>query len=548
MPILNRNHIVLVLLQFTLSCTYRDNPVHPRNNPFDPGGVNWVHHDSATIFDIDETNGTEGVIVNVFTFGSTDTVPVLADTTDSQGVFSIKPLPIGTYTLLARKDSFLLFMDSLVIDERYTTLHDDTLERPSSLSGTLSGAFFRNTSTVTLSLPGTGKLPIVVDSSGEFTLSGLSSGNWRLCIDNGSAETPAVRMSVIIPRSTDVQIADTIRPGYTTLPPSIGGYHVFYGFLHNHSNFSDGIGTPSEAYRYARNRAGLDFFSLADHCFAFNADNWSELKSIADSCNEDYLFTAFWGFEWSGGKSRHYTVTATDDYCSAMDTATATLPALCNWLSDRDGVAFINHPNYYTADDIFNRYPGLLPPDNIVGMELWNKLDGFNYYYYDEGYFPQDNHKGYYDEVLSAGWKIGAAGSDDNHHGTWGTRSDYRMAVLARCRTREDILQALRNRRFYSTLDKNLCLSFTVDGREMGSTVAGYEHTFKVEAFDGNREQFTNVIIFDKNHDMVLDEQLNTPVVALSREYTFEEDGYFYVKITQQDGDEAISSPIWIEN
>ena len=29
--------------------------------------------------------------------------------------------------------------------------------------------------------------------------------------------------------------------------PSIGGYNVYYGTLHNHSNVSDGTGTDDEA-------------------------------------------------------------------------------------------------------------------------------------------------------------------------------------------------------------------------------------------------------------------------------------------------------------
>jgi hypothetical protein len=47
--------------------------------------------------------------------------------------------------------------------------------------------------------------------------------------------------------------------------PSIGGYNVYYGMLHSHTSISDGSGTPSEAYEYARFTAELDFFGIADH-------------------------------------------------------------------------------------------------------------------------------------------------------------------------------------------------------------------------------------------------------------------------------------------
>jgi len=34
--------------------------------------------------------------------------------------------------------------------------------------------------------------------------------------------------------------------------PTIGGYNVYYGDLHSHSNVSDGTGTPATAYSNSR--------------------------------------------------------------------------------------------------------------------------------------------------------------------------------------------------------------------------------------------------------------------------------------------------------
>jgi len=38
---------------------------------------------------------------------------------------------------------------------------------------------------------------------------------------------------------------------------------------------------------------------------------------------------------------------------------------------------------------------------------MWNKDASFPVYYYAEGYDSNDNHKGFFDEALSRGWKIG---------------------------------------------------------------------------------------------------------------------------------------------
>ncbi len=117
-------------------------------------------------------------------------------------------------------------------------------------------------------------------------------------------------------------------------------------------------------------------------------------------------------------------------------------------------------------------------------MELFNKADDFDTYYYNDG------SKSFFDEVLSRGWDIGAAGGDDNHSGTWGTATNYRFAVLATDKTHAGIMEALNARRMFSTLDKNLTLSFTLAGAEMGAVLDPATHALRIDA---NGETFTTV-------------------------------------------------------
>jgi hypothetical protein len=57
-----------------------------------------------------------------------------------------------------------------------------------------------------------------------------------------------------------VVLALVVAVGANGASPSIGGYNVYFGQFHSHTSVSDGKGTPSEAYQYARDTAGLDFF------------------------------------------------------------------------------------------------------------------------------------------------------------------------------------------------------------------------------------------------------------------------------------------------
>lgn len=325
---------------------------------------------------------------------------------------------------------------------------------------------------------------------------------------------------------------------------SIGGYNVYYGSLHNHTGYSDGQGTPDQAYQYARNNGQLDFFGLADHGEMLSSTEWNTIKSAANSANQDGVYTTFYGFEWSSFWSYgHVAIINTDDYCGFP--AVGSFNSLLTWINSRNGIAFFNHPGWdnlaYTEFDHFNDTPS----SKFVGMELWNDHDGFSTYYYNDGFYSNDGNKSYYDEALIRGWNIGASGSDDNHSATWGTATQMRMAVLAPTNTRSEIMNALIARRFYSTLDKNLGLSFKINGAEMGSSVPAGNYDAVISATDSDNEFFTQIQLF-KNGTSINNWYIFDAAPVYSYNLTSVNGDYYYVKVTQSDGNEAISSPVHI--
>lgn len=328
--------------------------------------------------------------------------------------------------------------------------------------------------------------------------------------------------------------------------PKIGGYNVYYGSLHNHTNVSDGTGTPDQAYFHAKNTAKLDFFGLADHSQMMSSSEWTTIKNAANAANQDGTFAAFYGFEWTSFFSYgHVAIINTDDYCST-GSPTSNFTGLLAWLNARNGIAFFNHPGWdIFASKEFNHFTDA-PSDKFVGMELWNDHDGFSKYYYNNGYYSNDGGKGYFDEALIRGWKIGAAGSDDNHTSTWGTATPWRVGVLANSLTRTSILEAFQARRFFSTLDKNLLLSFKINGSPMGSTITGGNLSFEILAADADGETFTEIKLF-KNGGWVKTWILGqNPPPVINEIISCADKDYFYVKAKQVDLDEAISSPIFI--
>ncbi|HHP7236428.1 MAG TPA: CehA/McbA family metallohydrolase [Desulfobacterales bacterium] len=323
---------------------------------------------------------------------------------------------------------------------------------------------------------------------------------------------------------------------------SINNWNIYYGHLHNHTTVSDGSGSPDQAYNYAKNVAGLDFFSTADHAESTSSTEYNTIKNTANAYNEDDVFTAFWGFEWSSERHGHVTVTYANDYCTAFQLSTNTFSELLTWLASREAVAFFNHPG--RESQAFQHYDGTIS-DKFVGMELWNKTDDFDTYYYNDGFHSNDGGMGHFDEALLRGWKIGASGSDDNHGTDWGTRTDYRMAILAFNLTREDLYAAMKARRFYSTLDKNLGLYFEMDGHVMGSEIAGGSNSVYIEVNDADNE-IVEMVELLKNGAVINTWYPNHSTAKISDTVSTVEGDYLYCRVRQWDSDEAISSPIFI--
>ena len=356
-------------------------------------------------------------------------------------------------------------------------------------------------------------------------------------------------------------------------------YYVYYGQLHSHTKDSDGGrpttdpgGFPYDAYLYARDTAGLDFFSVADHCsYPYDPDNplnpygndgltpeeYTNLKAVADSFNVDGTFVTFWGFEWTsddtswGGPETllgkgHLTIINSPDHCEADEVPTNDLQGLVAWMSDPSRnkcFAFFNHPGQYGYD--FDNFLGYFS-DKIVGMELWNRNDD----YYDRGSATGPNDNGiWYDNALGKGWYIGAAGSGDNHYRDWGTLNEWRMAVLAKEKTRESIYDAIMARRFYSTRDKNLVLTFTCNGAQMGSKIKikGGRLDVMIEASDGDGEIFSKIYLL-KNGRRIQSWKPNSTNPHVTTTVNGSPGDYYYV-LVEQSGElkwRAISSPIFI--
>ena len=368
-----------------------------------------------------------------------------------------------------------------------------------------------------------------------ITLQGSSTGSRKMYTTEGTQRTCY--------KTLGPKLHITYSTGSGQVIPRVSKFEVYYGTLHNHTAVSDGNGSNADAFVYARDIGGLDFLGITDHDSDLDFVKYSDLKTTADQFNSDGRFVTFYGYEWSA--ESHMTVLNSSSLASSTDPKYGTLGRLAEWLSVQpDAIAFFNHPGSWPSCN-FDGFSFGPKTDKIVGMELFNYEEDFGRFYYNDGYYSDDGGLSWFDEAIQQGWKIGAAGSSDTHIRDWGTAQDFRLAVLATAKTRRAILDALRSRRFYSTLDKDLRLSFELNGEPSGAAIRPGTYNAVIKAADGGLEKFTEVkLLKDGLVIQTWSPRSSNPV--LTRRVTGKAGDYFYVLVRQEDGDEAISSPIYV--
>ena len=332
-------------------------------------------------------------------------------------------------------------------------------------------------------------------------------------------------------------------------------YNTYFGYLHAHSQLSDGRGTPDEAYA-AAHAAGLDFFALTDHGELLLLwpwqDKWDQLRAASDRADAPGEYAALWGFEWSSPLYGHVTVMNSEDYTDCL--SSFRLVQLYDWLAGRpDAFGRFNHPGYfdYAIADLLHFRLFDQAVNQMVGVECWNGEDGYDMYYYAGNW---DGPESYLDRANLNGWRVAPLGGEDNHRTDWGRMGRFRTGVLATELTRDGIADAYMSRRFYATEDDNLCLDFRCGGYPMGSMLDGEARVFEVRAYDRDGEAFEEVRLY-RNGQLIESRPVTGGDVLEEFEDASTEAGYYYVIVKQSDdsdangrNDEAISSPIWFGN
>lgn len=369
---------------------------------------------------------------------------------------------------------------------------------------------------------------------------------------------------------------------------------VFFGNLHSHTSYSDGSGTPDDAYRHAKFTGNLDFLAITEHnhrwaensagerrdgiLIATNHDlyNGTDNQSLISTANrwtENGSFVAIYGQEVSSiGKGNHVNVFNAPEVITISN---GKFDDLISWLDQvsqnmsQKPILQFNHPKLYNdnaseygADDFsspstwietMDRYAQLI---EIINGPAMTKLRDQE---------PAEVMQSDYLYYLNLGFHLAPTADQDNHYFTWGTSTRARTGVIAESLTNDNIYNALRNRHVYATEDNNLRVIFHVNGKLCGTRITALpnintELDIKYSITDDDEpdaryrvEIFSDQIGGDKKAQ-IIDQVFvegDTQNGTISDINYIGGHQYIFFKVIQidEDGndDRAWTSPVWFE-
>ena len=331
-------------------------------------------------------------------------------------------------------------------------------------------------------------------------------------------------------------------------------WNLYFGQLHAHTDISNGAGSVEEAFQYASQVDGLDFFAVTDHSDSFdNADmgaidadgadisaDWAAGKQAAASVTgED--FVGLFGFEmtWPEDKQLGHISTfntpgwQTRDQANFENVPTALENYYKALTSVPGSVSQFNHPDTVHGD--FERFDHYSPKYDAVVSLL--EVAG------EDGVVDCE----YYDLALDKGWHVAPTNNQNNHNGQWGDASEARTVVLAKSLTEESLYAAMKDRRVYATQDSDLTIYYELNGTVMGSIIPKSESAaVTVFLSDPTDEAIGNVEVVTDGGAVLVSEYVETPSQVLELPASGGR-SYYYLRITQPDGDVAVTAPVWMD-
>ncbi len=353
---------------------------------------------------------------------------------------------------------------------------------------------------------------------------------------------------------------------------------VLWGQMHGHSLVSDGLGTARDYYDYARTRSNLDFCALTDHGYLtervlndiflrhyIDEPTWTEYAAVTREKNDPESFVTFLAYEWTSSIFSDKNV-----YFLHDDEPWEPYPGTLRQFYDRyrgRPVTIISHMMYaipFLRATNWNVFDSSL--ERVVEVASVHGVREFPY----NPYFPEDTWVRQFGalmaghlviDALRKGHRLGLVCCADTHTGCPGNsisgiqpcRIDGLMALRSSELTREAVWDRWMDRRVYGTTGPRILLDVFLAGMPMGSEVKASEaeaREFDVSVFGKIGVERVELVREAPNFPVDTVELAppvwNPGTITLRDPSPPEGETFYYVRVHQEDGHMAWSSPFWI--
>ena len=339
---------------------------------------------------------------------------------------------------------------------------------------------------------------------------------------------------------------------------------LYWGDIHNHTIVSDGIRTPEQVCRFARDEGFLDIFAITDHDSLPN----ERIEKAVQSFYRKGRFVTFFGDELTDGQNGHMNVyyprKPNPDKAVRRRDGMGTVAARAR----RTNAMLIRH---HTAAKLGRTsWPLGYAPDVMRLIEIYSAW-GNSECPKEAGnprpirYLGGERSGGHVWDALCRDYRFGFIGSSDGHDGRPGDDLMYLqtaprlggyhklykgglLGVWAEALTREAIWDALRNRRVYAATNARIILRFAINGKPMGSEISGSAGKLDLFIEVLSDTAIARVDLVKQCENVKTWTPNETHLTARAEDQlTKGKSAWYYVRVSREDGEMAWSSPIWVD-
>ncbi len=348
-------------------------------------------------------------------------------------------------------------------------------------------------------------------------------------------------------------------------------FKYFAGTLHAHSAFSDGnkdrsttgVSTPEGSFKFASESENFHFLGISEHNHKKAGmkvpANFKLGQQQAAKVNKNDKFVCLYGMEYgviSGGG--HVLVYGVDDLIGwepdnfDVECARNDYTSLWDIIVDYPGAfATLAHPESNDFQNLLKQPYNKTADKVISGVAIMTgPAFAENTDYISK---PAKKFTDYFRAMLAKGYHVGPTVDHDNHNLTFGRMASSRTVVLSQKLHRDSIMKALQEMRFYASADWNTKVSFTINGFPMGKRIntrvpASIRVTVKDEDIDDKTASIKLMYGIPGSNKLSteLTKTTKSDELSFSNNQPKGSVYYYYLEITQTDGNKIFTSPIWV--